>query len=134
MKEWFKNFLSTTALTLIFVSCFAVITGDTTVNLLSIFPSVAANLIVHIGLFAIKWLDIKNFLAEIVIEVAFVMAIVLAVGFFVGWFREYEVWVTVVITLLVFALACLLNIRRVRRDLTAINEEIQQLKARQQAQ
>jgi FtsH-binding integral membrane protein len=132
MKEFLKNFLSTTALTLIIISCFALVTGDTHVHLLSIFPSIAANLIVHLGLLAIKWFDIKNFIAEIAIEVTFVLASVLAVGFLVGWFRETEVWVTVVITLLVFAGACLINVRRVNHDLTGINEDIQLLKKKQQ--
>lgn len=121
VKEWFKDFLATTALTLILVSCFALITGDTTVHLLSIFPSIIANAIIHLGLLAIRLVDLKHYLVEIVCEVSFVLGVVLVVGHFAGWFRLTPIWVTVAIALTVFVVACLINVSRLNHSLSEIN-------------
>ncbi len=129
-KEWLKGFLSTTALTLIIISLYAWVTGDSSVSLLSILPSVAANLIIHLGLLGVRQIALENLLVEISVEIIFVLAVVLGIGYLVGWFQAFNVWITVAITLVVFALACALNIRRLNRDLDVINREIDLLKGK----
>ena len=124
VKEWFKNFLATTALTLVIISGYAWVTGDTSINLLSVFPSVVANAIIHIGLLGIRRLDIENYIASIGLEAAFAIAVVVCIGYLVGWFRAFNVWASVAIALTVFALACLINIRRLNNDVAEINAVI----------
>jgi len=128
MKEWLKNLLSTTALTLIAISIYAWVTGDTSVHLLSIFPSIMANIVIHIGLLIIRWFDIKTYVIELAYEATFVIGVVIAVGCLVGWFDSFAIWLTISIALAVFAIACLINARQMKRDVAEINESIVRLK------
>lgn len=124
VKEWFKNFLSTTAITIIIITFIAVITGDDSVKVLSIFPSVAANAVIHLGLYFLNKLDTEYYLLEMGIKFGYVLAVVLATGYLTGWFVATPVWVTVVITAAVFLCACLISILHVNRALDDINHEI----------
>jgi len=128
MKDLIKNLLSTTALTLIAISLIAWAMGDTSVNLLSILPSIIANIVIHLGLLVVRWFDVKNYITELAIEAAFVVTVVLAVGFFVGWFTVFPVWLTIGIALVVFMIACFINVRQVRQDMADINDVIGRIK------
>ena len=126
IKEWFKNFLSTTAITIIIISLIAAFTGDDNIKLLSLFPSVAANAIIHIGLIFLRKINLEYYLAEMAIEFGFILGVVILTGYLSGWFAATPVWVTIVITAVVFVVGCLISVQHLNKEITEINKEIEQ--------
>ncbi len=124
VREWFKNFLATTAITIILITMVGIATGDDSVKIASILPSIGANAVIHLGLLAIRHISLRHLLLEILIEFSFVEAVLLFTGQISGWFTTTSPWLTVVITAAVFAAACLIGIVRLRRDIEEINRDL----------
>lgn len=124
VREWFKNFLATTAITIILITMVGIATGDDSVKIASILPSIGANAVIHLGLLAIRHISLRHLLLEVLIEFGFVEAVLLFTGQISGWFTTTSPWLTVVITAAVFAAACLIGIVRLRRDIEEINRDL----------
>ncbi len=124
VKEWFKNFLATTAITIILITLVGIATGDDSVKMISILPSVAANAVIHLGLYAIRQISFRHLLLEVLVEFGFVEGIILATGQISGWFFTTSPWLTVGITAAVFATACLIGIVRLQHDIEEINRDL----------
>lgn len=63
-------------------------------HLQSIFPSIAANVMIHLGFIRLRRINFKYFIVEITIELAFILGAVLVVGYLAGWLQGTPVWVT----------------------------------------
>lgn len=124
VREWFKDFLATTAITIILITLVGVATGDDSVKILSILPSVAANAVIHLGLYPIRNICFRYLLLEVLTEFIFVEGVILFTGYVSGWFSTTSPWLTAGLTAAVFAAACLIGIVRLRRDIEEINREI----------
>ncbi len=124
VKEWFKNFLSTTAITILLITLVGVFTGDTSVKIASILPSVAANAVIHLGLIPLKRTGSTYYIVEMLLEFAWVLGVILLTGYLSGWFVSSPVWITVAITAAVFLAACLINVVHIHNDLEDINKQI----------
>lgn len=124
IKEWFKNFLATTAITIIIITLVGVATGDSTVKIVSILPSVAANAAIHLGIYGIRRVASVYLVLELLLEFGFVVGVMLLTGYVSGWFTTTSPWITVGITVVVFAAACLIDIVHLNRELDEINHDI----------
>ena len=60
------------------------------------------------------------------LEFAYVLGVVLLTGFLSGWFLTTPVWVTLIITVVVFVAACLIDIVHINKDIEDINKQIAQ--------
>ncbi len=124
VKEWFKNFLATTAITIIIITFIGIATGDDSVKIVSILPSVAANAAIHLGILGIRRIAAEYLVIEILTELGFVMGVMLLTGYLCGWFATTSPWVTVGVTVAVFATACLIDIVHLSKDLEEINRDL----------
>lgn len=125
IKEWFKNVLATTAITLIIVTLVGVATGDDSIKTAVILPCVAANALIHLGIYGIRRLACEYLLAELLMELGFVIGIMLLTGSLAGWFARTSPWATVGITVAVFFVACLVDIVRLNKEVEQINRDIE---------
>ncbi len=125
----FKNFFTTTAITILLISAVGIITGDSTVYIAVIWQSVLINAVIHLGIIGIRKLQITYFLVESVLNIVFGIGVVLLVGNICGWFVTSPMWITLLLTICVFATAFLFNIITVKRDIEEINEKIKLRKA-----
>ncbi len=126
VKEWFKNFLSTAAITIFLITLVGVLTGDDSVKMLSILPAIAANLIIHLGLIGIRRIACVYYIMEILLEFGYVLGTVLLTGFLSGWFITTSIWITVTITVVVFTAACLIDVVHIHKDIETINQQLAQ--------
>ncbi|WP_302761116.1 DUF3021 family protein [Christensenella hongkongensis] len=126
VQEWFKNFFSTTAVTIFLIILAGIITGDDSVKMISLISAIVANLIIHLGLIGIRKISSVYYLLEMLLEFAYVLGVVLLTGFLSGWFLTTPVWVTLIITVVVFVAACLIDIVHINKDIEDINKQIAQ--------
>lgn len=124
VREWFRDFFTTTAITILLIAVVGLLTGDDSIKMASILSATAANAVVHLGLIAIRKISSAYYLVEIAIEFGYVLGVILLAGFIIGWFHTTPVWITLTITIVVFAVACLINVVRTNRDIAEINKEI----------
>ena len=126
VQEWFKNFFSTTAVTIFLIILAGIITGDDSVKMISLISAIVANLIIHLGLIGIRKISSVYYLLEMLLEFAYVLGVVLLTGFLSGWFLTTPVWVTLTITVIVFVAACLIDVVHINKDIEDINKQIAQ--------
>lgn len=124
VKDWFRDFFTTTAITILLIATVGLLTGDDSVKMASILSATAANVVVHLGLIAIRRISSVYYMVEIAIEFGYVLGVIVLAGFISGWFHTTPVWITLVITIIVFAVACLINVVRINQDINEINKEI----------
>lgn len=126
VQEWFKNFFSTAAVTIFLIMLAGIITGDDSVKMISLISAIVANLIIHLGLIGIRKISSVYYFLEMLLEFAYVLGVVLLTGFLSGWFLTTPVWVTLIITVVVFVAACLIDIVHINKDIEDINKQIAQ--------
>ena len=71
-----------------------------------------------------------NFLKELTCKYVLVEIMVLVIGRFSGWFIKANWWMSFVYVMPVFALAYLLGITQMKRDVQAINRKLAEQKVR----
>lgn len=69
-----------------------------------------------------------SFLKELICKYVLIEAMVLTVGIFSGWFIKENWWMSFVYVTFVFALAYLLGIAQLKRDVQAINQKLTEKK------
>ena len=69
-----------------------------------------------------------SFLKELICKYVLIEAMVLTVGVFSGWFIKENWWMSFVYVTFVFALAYLLGIAQLKRDVQAINQKLTEKK------
>lgn len=69
-----------------------------------------------------------SFLKELICKYVLIEGMVLAIGVFSGWFIKENWWMSFVYVTFVFALAYLLGITQIKRDVQAINQKLTERK------
>ena len=69
-----------------------------------------------------------SFLKELICKYVLIEAMVLTVGVFSGWFIKENWWMSFIYVTFVFALAYLLGITQIKRDVQAINQKLTERK------
>lgn len=69
-----------------------------------------------------------SFLKELICKYVLIEGMVLAIGVFSGWFIKENWWMSFIYMTFVFALAYLLGITQIKRDVQAINQKLTERK------
>lgn len=69
-----------------------------------------------------------SFLKELICKYVLIEGMVLAIGVFSGWFIKENWWMSFIYVTFVFALAYLLGITQIKRDVQAINQKLTERK------
>ena len=69
-----------------------------------------------------------SFLKELICKYVLIEGMVLAIGVFSGWFIKENWWMSFIYVTFVFALAYLLGITKIKRDVQAINQKLTERK------
>ncbi len=125
VKNWLRNVFATTAISILCITIVGILTGDATIYIAVVWQTAVANVVIHLGILAVRRLQSIYFLVEILLELGLVIGVILLTGVLCGWFATTPIWMTLVVTLAVFGVACLINIVSIRRDIEEINREIE---------
>ena len=131
MKKLLINCLATTGLTLIILTTVAYLYQANFLCLSSVYQTLLANILIHIGLIFIRKIESKYFIIEVTIEIGYVMGFLLVYGFVFKWFTNPPLWVVVLIGIAVYIICCIINIFHINGDISFINDQLKLRNAEQ---
>ncbi len=124
MKDEIKNCMATTGLALVILAVVATLNGARFLFISSVYQTLAANIVIHLGLSLLKRFECKYFIVEIVAELGYVLAVLAISGYVFGWYSSTPIWLLAIIGTVVYLLGSLINIFRVNSDVEFINHQL----------
>ncbi len=125
MKKFLMNSLTTTALTLLFLSVFAFAYHVQCIFVITVFQAFFANIVIHIGLYLVNKIESRFFLMEHLWEVGYILVVLICCGFLFNWYSSTPLWLVILMGVIIYAISCFINIVKIRDDISEINQELQ---------
>lgn len=122
MKKITVNILCSTGITLIVLAAMAAIFGAKFLFISSVFQSLIANIIIHIGLLFTRKFESDYAILEYTLDISYTTAIVLISGFVFNWYSSTPMWMLITMSAVIYLIGILLNTIRIRQDISEINE------------
>jgi len=107
------------------ISAFFGIEINYTRTILQIF---AANIVINIGLCMIWKFEIRYIIIEYLIDVGYTIVVLVVFGAIFDWYSAVPVWLLVVMAVVIYTLALIINISKSRKVTDEINELLQKRK------
>lgn len=130
IRKLIVNTLATTALSIFLMCIAAAIQKFTLMGILVPFEILLVNFLAHIGFAIFDKIDMRfrvfNYLAMLI----FALGIIIGFGFLFDWFAVNAIWIVCLVGVVVFGLACGIDIIKINRDAATINSQLQQLRER----
>lgn len=124
MKKITVNILCSTGITLIVLAAFAAIFGARFLLISSVFQSLIANMIIHIGLLFTRRFESDYAILEYTLDIGYTTAIVLIAGFAFNWYSSTPIGILITMSVVIYCIGIILNTIRIRQDICEINELI----------
>lgn len=129
MKKWFNNCLASTGLTLVLLAVIATLYHANFICVTTIYQSFLVNILIYIGLNFLQKFESKYLFLEFLIEILYILGILVPFGFLFSWYSSMPIWVVILLGIVVYFIACLINIIKIKEDISFINAQIKFLKA-----
>lgn len=124
MKTFIKNTLATTGLSLIALAVIAKLSNANYLFLSSVFETLLANILIHVGLILIRKIECKFFIIESLAEASYILLVVIVCGYFFGWYSSTPPWILTMMSLIIYIAGCTVGVLRINDDLREINKEL----------
>lgn len=121
------NILATTALTLIILGIFGTAMGGSVLFLNTIFQSLAANILIHVGLKAVRLIESRFILVDLLIEIGYVLLVLIPFGFVFDWYNSTPLWLVLLMGVGIYLIGSAINIIKINKDIEDINAELSNL-------
>ncbi len=125
MKKTITNMLATTGIALIVLATVAAINGGTRLFVGSVFQTLGASIVIHMGLIVTRKFEIPYAALETTLDIAWTLLVLVVAGAIFGWYASTPVWMLVIMGVIVYLFALLLEMVRVREDVDEINKLLQ---------
>lgn len=126
MKKLFLKILCSTALTLILLGIIGTFLGAEFLLISSIFESLAANIIIHLGFIVTNRFESKYTLLESALDIGYAIMVLTVFGFIFNWYSSTPIWILIFMAVLIYFIGLFLNMCRVRKDVKIINGLLQE--------
>lgn len=124
MKNIVKNCLATTGLSLVLLAIVATLYHARFLFIMSVYQTLLANIIIHLGLILLQRFESKYFMVEIAVEIGYVLVVLILSGHFFGWYSSTPLWVLIVLGIAVYFIGCFIGIFRMHTDVEHINLQL----------
>lgn len=126
MKQKCINILVTTALSYIVLSLAFAFSRQWWMHIpVHLWAILAANVLIHLGLWVTEQFESKYFIVELVLDIVFTSIVVVSFGLFLGWINSMGSGVLVGVVVIVHLLSRVLEINRQRAEADQINTILQ---------
>lgn len=122
MKKIISNILATTGLSLIVLSVTALLYHAAFLCISTVFETLGANILMHLGVFLIHKTGLKAYGTELLLDNVFIGAILIFFGKIFDWFSSTPAWTLIIIGIAVYFASVFLNLIRMRQAAREINE------------
>lgn len=124
MKKLTVNILCSTGITLIVLAAIAALFGAKFLLISSVFQSLIANMIIHIGLLFTRRFESDYAILKYTLDIGYTTAIVLISGFVFNWYSSTPIGILITMSVVIYCIGILLNTILIRQDICEINELI----------
>lgn len=121
MKKAFINIMATTGVTLIVLAVLGTLFGAKAILISSVFQSLGANIVIHLGFLLTHRFESKYILLEAALDVGYTVVVVVVFGAIFDWFGSTPIWVLVLMAVIIYTISYLHNIFRAREEIREIN-------------
>lgn len=129
MKKWLNNCFASTGLTLILIAVIASLYHANFICVTTVYQSFLVNILIYIGLYFLQKYESKYLFLEFLIEILYILGILVPFGFLFNWYSSMPLWVVILLGIVVYFIACFINIIKINEDISFINAQIKFLKA-----
>jgi hypothetical protein len=126
--------MATTGLTLIILALIASLYQAKFLFVSSVYQSFIVNILIHFGLILVQKFESKYFIIEFIFEIGFILGLLVAFGFLFKWYSSTPLWVVILMGIVIYLLGCLVNIIKIKDDISYINKQLELTNARKNKQ
>ncbi len=128
IKQLIANTLATTALSILLLCIVALIKNATSMGIAVPFEILLVNFLAHIGCILFDKIDMKYRVFNYLIMLVFLLGILVGFCFLFNWFEANETWIVCVIGLIVFLIAFVVDLIKIKHDANEINSYLTELR------
>lgn len=126
IKEKIKNCFTTTGLALVILTFVANLYQANVLCLETVYQVLGACMVIEVATYLLESFESKYVLIEIAVNMFVILLILAAAGALFSWYESIPLWVLILIGCAVYLIGGLIDLFRVRNDLHAINELIEE--------
>lgn len=126
--------MTTTGITLVVLAIIGMLYGAKFLFISSVFESLGANTLIHLGLLLTKKFESKYFFIEAAVDLGYTIVILIISGAIFNWYTSTPTWILIIMAIVIYTFGCLINLFRVREDIKAINQMLEQRNSQQYSQ
>lgn len=124
MKTFIKNVLVSTALCILFITIVGGFLGAVYFKFTAIYQLFGINVLIHIILYLITYFDFEYWILEVMVSLLFLNLVTVTSWYLFDWKDYFSVLSIIVITVLVYLFAKIIDGIYLQKDVTYINERI----------
>lgn len=121
MRKFFVNAFATTGISFLLLSMIALFFGAKCIYLETVFQVLGANIVVHLGLLALRKLELQYAIIEIYLHIAMILFVLIVFGLIFHWFTSTPIGVLVIMGFVIYIVSAILNLFSMKRDAQEIN-------------
>jgi Protein of unknown function (DUF3021). len=87
----------------------------------SVFQSLAANIIIHLGYFLTRKFESEYVILEAALDIGYTIIVLIIFGFIFHWFTSTPIWMLVIMSIVIYIVGLLLSMIRIREEIDTIN-------------
>ncbi|BCJ93743.1 hypothetical protein acsn021_13120 [Anaerocolumna cellulosilytica] len=121
MRRTIINIMSTTGITLVLLSFIGMLSGAKVICISSVFQSLAANIVIHLGYLLTRKFESKYIVVETALDIGYAIIVLISFGCIFHWYTSTPLWMLIIMSILIYIVGLLLNIFRIRKEIDTIN-------------
>ncbi|WMC92336.1 hypothetical protein [Kineothrix sp. MB12-C1] len=125
MRRIILNITSTTGITLVILAIIGTLSGAKFIFINSVFQSLAANIIIHLGYLLTGQFESEYVILEATLDLGYTIIVLITFGYTFHWFTSTPIWMLVIMAMVIYFVGLLLNIFRIQEEIDIINGLLQ---------
>lgn len=130
IKQLIINTFTTTTMSIVLTSVVSLIAGGTYMGFAVPLEILLANFLAHIGFVLLNKIDMKYKIFNYFAMLAFSLGIVIGFCFLFNWCEVGELWIICLIVIVVFIVAFVIDLIKIKQDADEINTSLNEIRKR----
>lgn len=130
IKQLVINTFATTTMSIVLTSVISLIAGGTYMGFTVPLEILLANFLAHIGFVLLNKIDMKYKIFNYFAMLVFSLGIVIGFCFLFNWCEVDELWIICLIVIIVFIVAFVIDLIKIKQDADEINASLNEIRKR----
>lgn len=133
MKTTMARTMLTTGASLSILAVYFFITGEKELQIITIFQTIWANIVINLGIFLRYKFEIKNVILDYIIDVTYITLVLIVFGAVFDWYSKVPVWLLAAMAVGIYAFVIITSVIKINKDTKEINDLLQKRKEKEAA-